>query len=321
MFKKIFDIFPPPKFLDIPYAGISISDDFVHCVKFTKKNDSVLIEKFAERPISPGVVTSGEINKKEEIIEILKALKNDLNLTYVKVSLPEEKAYLFTAKIPLVEKGDVVSAIESKIEENVPVSPEELIYDYKLIDHREKDHLDVVVSTIPNAVIDLYIDVVSGAGLSLLSLEIESQAVARAVVPKKTAGTVLVVNFQKEKFGMYVVSDTIVRFTSTLSFQGEVSSNLDLISQEIKKLYTYWHTLKENVDKDEKVIKQIIVCGGGFNEDVVSYFTSKNEAVVSMGNVWVNSFDINKVVPPISFVDSLRFSSAIGLALPNEVLI
>ncbi len=36
--KKIFQAFPAPKFLDIPYAGIMISDTYVRCISFNKKN-------------------------------------------------------------------------------------------------------------------------------------------------------------------------------------------------------------------------------------------------------------------------------------------
>src|SRR3989344_5145922 len=144
VFNKIFDIFPPPKFLNPSFAGISISDTFLRCIKFGKKDGKLFIEKYAERVIAPGLITSGQINNKAEIVEILKTLKKDLDLDYVRISLPEEKAYLFTAKIPMVMQEEVRSAIESKIEENEHVSGAELTFDYKLIDHRKDGHLDVV---------------------------------------------------------------------------------------------------------------------------------------------------------------------------------
>src|SRR5438046_1017103 len=101
---KIFDYLPPPKFLDIPFAGLSISDSYIRCIKFSKKEGGLFIEKYSERKIAHDVVTSGEINDKEEFIKVLKVIKEDLNLKYVKISIPEEKAYLFNTKIPVVRE-------------------------------------------------------------------------------------------------------------------------------------------------------------------------------------------------------------------------
>ena len=97
-------------------------------------------------------MTSGQINRKVELINLLQILKKDLNLDHVRVSLPEEKAYLFTSKTPIMSPAEVRSAIESKIEENVPVSPLELTFDYKLFERPEKDLIDVVVSALPLAI-------------------------------------------------------------------------------------------------------------------------------------------------------------------------
>lgn len=321
VFNKIFDIFPPPKFLNPSFAGISISDTFLRCIKFGKKDGKLFIERYAERAIAPGLITSGQINNKTEIVEILKTLKKDLDLDYVKISLPEEKAYLFTAKIPMVKQNEVRSAIESKIEENVPVSPSELAFDYKLIDHRKEDHLDVVVSVLPTNIIDSYVNLSESAGLSLLSLEIESQATARSLISSNSSGVVLIVNFDIGKVGLYVVRDAVVHFTSTIPLKDKASSSFDFLSQEIKKLYVYWHTLKENLNKEDRKIEEIIICGEDFGENAVQYFTTQNQTKSSLGNVWTNALDINNTVPPISLKDSLRFAVSAGLALPQDVLI
>lgn len=320
-FKKIFKAFPTPKFLDVPFAGISISDTSIRCVKFTKKGGSLYVEKYAEKPISKGLIVGGQINNSEEIINILSSMKKDLKLRYVKMSLPEEKAYLFTAKIPVVGNEEIRSAVESKMEENVPVSPLELTFDYKLFERKDKDFIDVVVSALPISLIDSYIEIAERSDLSLLSLEIESQAIARAVLPFDTNGTVLVINFSSEKVGFYVSSSKVVRFTSTISTKGEYSNNPAFIMQEIKKLFTYWHTLKENVDKPEKKINQILVCGEGFDEAMISFISSHSQIPTSLANVWINAFDINKNIPEIPFNESLKYACAIGLAIPTKILI
>ncbi|HEY4508809.1 MAG TPA: pilus assembly protein PilM [Candidatus Paceibacterota bacterium] len=319
-FEKLFKHFPPPKFLDISFAGVAISDSSVHCVQFGKKNGALFIEKYAEKNIPTGTITSGQINNKEIIVAALSDLKKDLSLNYVKASLPEEKAYLFTARIPIVKNEEVISAIESKMEENVPVSGGELTFDYKLIDHNTFGHLDVIVSAIPITVVDSYVEIFSLAGLSLLSLEIESQAVTRALLPEKSLGTTLVVNFGLGKVGLYVATDRIVRFTSTVGISSGDSKDPNFLLHEIKKLYIYWHTLKENVDRPERKITQIVLCGENSKDMVTPYLSESNQTPVIFGSVWCNAFDINTSIPEISFSDSLKYAVAVGLALPSAIL-
>ncbi len=320
-FNKIFDSFPPPKFLSIPFAGISISDQAVRCIQFSKKGGKLSIEKYAERPIPPGVVISGQVNNKDELVNILTNLRIDLKLDYVRVCISEEKAYLFTAKIPEVEQKEVVSAIESKIEENIPLEPSELLFDYQLFNHKEKNHVDVVVYALPISVVNMYVDILESSGLSPLSLEIESQVMAKSLLPASDSETVLIVNFQPEKVGLYVVKKRVVRFTSTVSLNKDSSNYDGLLLQEIKKLYVYWHTLKENIDESESKIDKIIICGESIDDNIISYLSGHLENKVELGNVWTNIFDLTTLIPEISFIDSLKYSSAIGLASSSETLI
>src|SRR5689334_7002004 len=101
---KIFEAFPPPKFLALPCAGISITDTAVRCIQFDKKGGKLAIDKYYEKSLAPGVITSGQINNKDELINVLTEIKQKLKLDYVKVSLPEEKGYLFTSKLPIVKR-------------------------------------------------------------------------------------------------------------------------------------------------------------------------------------------------------------------------
>jgi Tfp pilus assembly PilM family ATPase len=320
-FRKFFDIFPPPKFLNIPYAGLSISDTAVRCIQFDTNRSGLYVKKYAERALPPGAVISGFINSPDEVVKVIESLKKDLNLSYVKVSLPEEKAYLFTTKIPHVSPKEVRSTIEFTIEDNVPLPASELSFNFGVADTLGTgDHVNVIVSAVPKKIIDIYVDTIQKAGLPLLSLEIESQAMARSLISRHDTGTRLVVHFGAEKVGLYIAYKRIVHFTSTI-ITTQPHDDLSLLSQEIKKLYVYWHTLKENVSDKNKHISQIIVCGERVTDAIVSTLSSQNDTPAVMGNVWTNAFDITSFIPPISFTDSLRYAASAGLALPNDILI
>ncbi len=322
MFKHILDAFPPPAFLNIPYTGLSISDQFIRSIQFRRNGDYLKIVKHAEQMIPQGTVVSGQIMDAPGLVRMLESFKKENNIEHVRVSLPEEKAYLFTTKLPLEAQNDIRSAIEFTIEENVPLPASELVFDYILTPlENGADHFDVVVSAIPTTIVDSYVDVLNSAHIPVLSLEIESQAIARAVIETHNTETLLIMHFGKDKVGMYIVSGRVVHFTSTVVIKRDGTDVSELVVQEVKRLYSYWHTLKKNIDKDERQIARIIVCGKNFDESIVSYIASHNDVVVELGNVWTNVFDINTQVPQIQFGDSLRYATVIGLALPEKILI
>jgi len=320
-FKNILKHFPPPSFLDIPYAGVSITDTAIRCMLFKKKGDKIYIDTYSEKALEKGIVSGGQIKNKAEVIKVLSEFKRELKIEHIKMSLPEERAYLFTSKIPIVKEEEVRGVIESKIEENVPVPPAELVFDYKLIDHSAKGHLDVIVSALPVFVLDDYIQIADESDLTLLALEIESQAIARAILKKDTDNTTLLVHFGPEKVGLYIVSFGLVHFTSTVVIRITGENDSETLLQEIKKLYVYWHTLKENVDKPERKIVEVIVCGENLQDNIAEYISQHVDAPAVVGNPWINIFNLEEFTPEMSREESLRFVDAIGLALPSEILI
>ncbi len=320
--KKFFDRFPPPEFLSIPYTGLCISDAFVRCIRLQKRGDKLRVLKYVEQIMPKGMVVSGQIIDIPGLTQVLEGLKKEINLEYVRVSLPEEKAYLFTTKIPIVADSDVRTTVEFTIEENVPLPAAELVFDYTVTPTPiDEDHVEAVVSAIPNTIVDSYIEAIRGAGITVLSLEVESQAIARAVLPYGNCETVLIMHFGKDKVGMYIVYNRVVQFTSTVAIREEDGDAHELVSQEVKRLYAYWHTLKKNLNKEDKQITRVIICGKSFNENIVQYISVHNGVHAELGNVWINVFDINKEMPQIPFEDSLRYASVIGLALPTNILI
>lgn len=177
------------------------------------------------------------------------------------------------------------------------------------------------MSALPISVVESYLGIVGDAGLHPLSMEIESQAVVRALLRSENEETVLIVHFSLEKVGLYIASDRVARFTSTVNTRGDFSNNVDFLSQEIKRLYAYWHSLKDNEDKEERKISQVIICGENFSEEIIPFLSSHNQTKVVLGNVWTNAFDVNVSIPELSYADSLKYAAAVGLALPVNILI
>ncbi|MCX6703427.1 MAG: pilus assembly protein PilM [Candidatus Zambryskibacteria bacterium] len=315
--------FPPPKFLDPEYSGVSVSDTSIRFFQFEKRGDTISIKKYLERALPLGAIVSGYIHNTDEVIEVLKDIKKEIKTPYVRASLPEEKAYLFKTQIPRVAVKDIRSNIEFKLEENVPLPANILSFDFAVVDPKDqkKEHFDVVVSAIPSEVIDLYVEVFESAGFIPYSLEIESQAIARSLLKKTERGTYVIIHCAPHKVGLYIVSHGVIHFTSTVSTSLKGEFDPVDIGTELKKVVTFWKTSGVSDDTESKDIEAVFVTGEGFTEDFVSGLASNSKLSVSVGNVWINAFDVHKNVPEISFVDSVKYAPAIGLALPTHILI
>lgn len=348
-------IFPPPEFLRMPATGVDISDTKVRYIDFGYKNEERVIKLFGEEKIPEGVISSGYINKPEELVKILSNIKEKTGISFVRASLPEEKAYLFQVQIPKLTDSELYEAVGFRLEENVPVSAKEAVYDFMVLDYGESksDHLDVIVSVIPSKVSDAYADVFKKAGLIPLSFEISSQAIGRAVVNPKAQGSFLVMNFSETKTGFSIVSNGIVFFTSTVPFGSsaldevlaksaglsigelpdmkkeiikdgkqdmklflEIMDAANPLKEEVKKLSAYWRTQSVKVLHKSSNIDKIILCGRDTAiPSVGEYIYATTGIKAETANVWQNVFSFENYIPSIPRTDSLDYAGAIGLAL------
>ncbi len=323
MKSRFLKFFPTPKFLNPDFSGVSVSDTSIRFFQFEEKGSQLVIKKYVERAIPEGAIVAGYIQHTEPVIEVLKDIRKEIKTPYVRASLPEEKAYLFKLDIPLVQSHEIRENIEFKLEENVPLPAETLAFDFAVVDPKDphKDHFTVVVSAIPREVIDVYVEVFNAAGFIPYSLEIESQAIARSLLTKMQRGTHVIVHCAPQKVGLYIVSHSIIHFTSTINLQPQEGFNPVSISTEVKKVITFWKNSHVSDDTLSKDIEKVFVTGEGFTEDFVVALGSNIKTEVVIGNVWINAFDVHKTVPEIPFLDSVKYAPAIGLALPTHILI
>ena len=179
------DLFPPPRFLEMPSVGLDISDDAIRFVEIKRKGSCFELGMHGEAPLPKEVVEQGYISNMPKFIEVLSSLQKKYNLHFVKASLPEQKSYLFKIEIPMMEEIDIRGALQFKIEENVPVSLADAIYDYRIIKHPEPGDktLHLSVTVVHKKVVSSYLEALKSAKLVPVELQIESQAIAHVAVP------------------------------------------------------------------------------------------------------------------------------------------
>lgn len=354
--EKFLRLFPSPVFLQMHSVGLDITDSSVRFLGLQKTKNGKEVKKFGSYKIPENVIINGKIKNKEELAKVLHQIKKDHNINFVNVSLPEEQAYLFQTKIKLdkTKRKQLRNVLEFKLEENVPVSSRELVFDFEPIDYKKgKKDIDMSVAAFPVRMIAEYISALNMAGLTPKSFEIEAQSIARSVIPKGDMGTYMIVDFGKIRTGISIVSGEILRFTSTVDVGGNtlskavqkyfnvgpeeadkiknekgfarykeneelleiLMSTVSVLKDEINKHYLYWSS-RTDQHGESKTIDKIILCGGSSNlAGLAEYLSLSIDIPVDIANVWTNNFSIDEVVPEIEFRFSLSYAASIGLAL------
>ena len=213
--------FPTPRFLQMQAVGLDIGDRFVRAVSLKARGLGYEVDICVERPI-PAEFLSTDLATNRKFSAFLSSFKNENGLKYINAALPEEKAYLFKTRLPLLKKSEIRLGIEARIEEFIPLKAEEVIFDYRVVHVSPKgDHLDAAVSAVPSRVADNYAELFHDAGLTPLSFEVAEQAVARAVVSCDDGRTLVIANIGSVKTGLFIVSGGVVQFSSTVALGGE----------------------------------------------------------------------------------------------------
>lgn len=348
-------LFPTPKFLRMPSVGLDISDKSIRFLGFRNERGGLRIDRYAERQLPPGIVEAGKIKDARKMKEALVALKEEYGLEFVRVSLPEEQAYLFEMRTPRVKKQDIKESVALQLEEYAPLKATEAVFDYELV-RETSDSYILQVSAYPEPLAASYADIFLGSGLVPMSFEIEAQAIARAVTPKHNKGTSMIVDFGQTRSGIAIISEGIVVFASTVEIGGAriteaiaqklslslvdaerlkreyglvrerrngkadifpiVLSNVATLRDEINKHFVYWHTHRLGESGVRRPIEKIVLSGSGANlRGFPEYLARSMRVRVEVGDVWSNVAMPDTYLPVITRRESLAYATAIGLAL------
>lgn len=346
-------LFPAPRFLSMASAGLDISDQSIRFVRFSRGKGGLMLSGFGEVRVPEGVIDGGRIKDEAALVALLSEMRKAHGLSFVHASILEEQAYLFKLSVPVLPAKEIRGAIALSLEDHIPLPAASAVFDYELIDENESGY-EMQVSVLPTDVTEGYARALGSAGLSPLSFELESQAIARALIPKGERSVKMIIDFGERGTGLSVAQNGVVLFTSTIDFGGRMLtemvekqmgipfdeaealkrsyglrkddsqkelfsillSELSILRDEINRHYIYWHSHKDDAGKDRPKIEKIVLTGGDSNLfGFRDYLSSSLRIPVELGNAWTNVNPLDRYVPEIHAEESHSFVTAIGLAL------
>jgi type IV pilus assembly protein PilM len=167
--------------------GLDLSDLSIKAVQIAKRGEKKYIRAMSSIEVPAGYINEGEIKNGEQLAEAIRQLiKNSsqkFTTRYAVLSLPETKTFIKVIEVPTTNTA-IDETIRQELPRHVPIGNEEMQIDWQEIDHTTGKK-KFLVGAVPKAIADDYIKTANLAGLEVVALEIEAEAIARCILPAK----------------------------------------------------------------------------------------------------------------------------------------
>lgn len=295
------------------------------------------------------------IKKEAVIESIKKVLKSTnakkINSRKVICSLPELKAFVRIITIPKMSEEEAKEAVKWEMEAGMPMSLTEVYFEWQFLESNEEENQRVLTVAVAKEIVDSWMEVLALAGLDVYGLEVESIASIRSLVDSNASRdeTALIVDLGARRTNFIIAEGVIPYFTSSVPFSSEsindaIIKKLNLSSEEAEKTKVnngientnntnpIFAAVKPSLEnlvveiiktidfygemfKQGQGVNKIILCGGGSGmKGLPEYLKKRIKKDVIIGNPWIN-LKLASSLPPINKETSMRYATAIGLAI------
>jgi len=303
--------------------GLDFSDYNLKIVQLDKKRDKISLQAMGKIDLPLGAINNGEILNTKLVTESLKKLinspeKGKVTSNTVVACLPETKTFL---KLIKVEDGPnpIESIIESEIEKHIPLSCNDLYFDWQII-KQQKGVSHILVGACPKNIVNRYIEVLKNTKLNIAALEIEAVAISRSLLTEEKPKSKIqknknyaIIDMGKKRTSLFVYSKNTPIFTISLPISGalvtsEIAKTLDIEEDQADKakiicgldetkakgiiknlLTTSINSLLEKINDSVNYfenhfpelgeINKIILCGGASNIKDLSKYISESTEI------------------------------------------
>jgi type IV pilus assembly protein PilM len=348
--------FAPPKYLSMPTAGIDVSASGTKIVTIVEKARGLELGFFKEMKLPVVAGSTSDSAFQAEIVRQLSELSEQHHIHHANIELPESRGYLFEATAEGNTPGEWRTAVEQHLDEYVPLPPAEVIFDAVPLG-REGQQTHLIGMGYARRVVDESLAMFESAGISVHAIESETFSLPRALLPHGDRETVLIIDIGKSSTKLLVVTNRLPRLATTLDIGGHaltlavqkyfgvteeeakrvkadrglvpgpdndeyiaaMLSTVSVIREEIVRRVDYWDSRKATIAGYEKISRAILVGGNATVRGLPEYLETALKMPVELGDVFTNFAPRTDWLPPLDYMESLGFGTAIGLALREYI--
>jgi type IV pilus assembly protein PilM len=338
-------------FTDKQIIGLDISNTGIKVMAIDTKRWLVL--GYGAMDLDPIKVKESLEGNSQYLAENIRVLLKEkvignLPSNHVAIGFPTARSYSRTFNMPIDAKKHLKEAVELEVDQYVPVPSSALYIDFQIIE-RHKKEITVLMSAVPQMIIDKCLAAAENAGLTAVLIEPGINAVARLLETVEDGSLPsVIVDIGPNSTDVVVLDRGTIRVTGSLpiggntfthdiakklevtvenahqlkvlnglsagprqlKIKGAVEPSLNKIITETRKVMRYYN---ERISDDRK-LEQLLVVGIGSNmPGIGEYFTNE---LVMPARVAKQQLDFGKLPEPARQFRS-RYITVAGLASVN----
>lgn len=225
--------------------GLDLGSKNFRAIEISGKDKKYHVSAFA---VSDTVDFSDDSPYIQNLKELLKEHKITAKDVYL--SLPERAVFSTIIKIPSMSEKEIKGYLEYESERIFPRPLAEISYSFEVLgkDSIENNKLEVLVIATPNNIVEKYLKIAKGAGLSVKGVEPETFSITRAlsryVKPISSSG-IMIANIGLTGTDLVILREGFIRFSKAYPIGGDtftkaIQESLGLSSEQAeayKKTY------------------------------------------------------------------------------------
>lgn len=349
----------PPRFLAMPAAGIDISTSGIKTAVLAERIGGLELIEYGEQLLPLGAITGGEITDPVMVAKAIGEVAHAHHIKFANIALSESRSYLFEARLEgdhrTASSVELRALTEQHIDEYIPLPPTEVAFDVTPVIVTETN-MTVAGVGYARRVIEESLATLDEAGIVTRAIESETFSMARALMPRTSRETVLIIDIGKTTTKLMVVTGQTPRFATTLDIGGDaltqavmkhfgvteeeakhVKAEKGLVSgteqdeyvatmlitvsairEEILRRLEYWQG-RAQAGTDHEPVERVILTGGNATvRGLPEYLETALKLPVVLGDVFTNLASRDVWLPPLDYMESLAYATAIGLALRDH---
>ena len=310
------------------YLGIDIGSSSTKIVELKKKGQAIELVNYSFSENKEIKETEGNAksqNQEKYLTTLINKMHSEGNFNAKNsvATLPTSSVFSSVVNISDVSKEELDSAVNWEAKKVIPVSLEEMVLDWKIIEEdKESNNIKVFLTASPKKMIKKYVNTFKNSRLNLSSLETEIFSLVRSLAIDKDSQVMVVeigtlntdISIVKNKIpvlnrsidvGGHSITKTISnslnislkraeQFKRDLGVSSVESNSEEVIPKTIMKTVNpivdevkYMLNLFEN-KKNDKVETIVLTGGSAFLPNLTDYLSQALDRNVVVGDPWYN---------------------------------
>ncbi len=205
-------------------VGVAIGDAHVRAVQLVRNRDGAKVKGYAETVLpkttfdaSGGVDAEGLSKVFEKLF--IKPAEGAFTTRDVAINLPESRCFVRLIHVSPMSDAELDEAVIFEAESYIPVPIDQVYLDWQRVEE-VNGRLAILLLASPKVFVDKILEALALAGLVCRAVEVESQGIARAIMPVGDKTSALIVDMKAVGTDLVMVEKESIQFTSTILIAG-----------------------------------------------------------------------------------------------------